>query len=525
MTIGNIKFSQLPELPLANITAATIAPVVENNINYKMSMANLTNYVSNSGNITATSVSASGNVTGSYILGNGSQLTGVVSSYGNANVAAYLPTYTGALAGANVSVSGNVTGAYVLGNGSQLTSISGASVTGTVANAAYATTAGSAGTATSATTAGTVTGNAQANITSVGTLTGLNASGAISTSGNVTGNYILGNGSQLTGLPAVYGNANVAAYLASGTDSSNIVTTGNVSGTYFLGNGSQLTGLPQSYGNANVAAYLPTYTGNITADAISTTGNITAPFYVGNGSLLTGVTASFPTNITGTTVSVTGNVTGGNILSLGIVSASANIISNGYILGNGRFLSGIDALAPNAFGNIVANGTPVLAPTANATLIMAAGNGIIMVGNAVSDTITISVDPAMVVNYANSAGTATSATTAVTATSATTAGTVTSPSQTAITSVGTLTSLTVSGFVTANSVTSQNFLTAGASSPFSRGTLSLKADTKANILATSGTAGYVVCVSDSPTYAGRLAYWTTTAPAKWRYVDDNTAVT
>jgi hypothetical protein len=37
-----------------------------------------------------TGISASGNITGSYILGNGSQLTGVASSYGNADVANYL---------------------------------------------------------------------------------------------------------------------------------------------------------------------------------------------------------------------------------------------------------------------------------------------------------------------------------------------------------------------------------------------------------------------------------------------------
>ena len=40
-----------------------------------------------------------------------------------------------------------------------------------------------------------------------------------------------------------YGNANVAAYLAAGTNTSNIITTGNVSGNYFIGNGSQLTGI------------------------------------------------------------------------------------------------------------------------------------------------------------------------------------------------------------------------------------------------------------------------------------------
>ena len=71
MTIGNIKFSQLPDLPLANVTAATIAPVVENSTNYKLSLANISSYVTNGGNITANSVSVSGNITTGNILTNG----------------------------------------------------------------------------------------------------------------------------------------------------------------------------------------------------------------------------------------------------------------------------------------------------------------------------------------------------------------------------------------------------------------------------------------------------------------------
>jgi hypothetical protein len=57
--------------------------------------------------------------------------------------------------------------------------------------------------------AGTVISNAQANITSVGTLSSLSVTGTVTTAGNITGNYIFGNGSQLTGLPATYSNSNV----------------------------------------------------------------------------------------------------------------------------------------------------------------------------------------------------------------------------------------------------------------------------------------------------------------------------
>jgi hypothetical protein len=44
---------------------------------------------------------------------------------------------------------------------------------------------------------------------------------------------------------------------------------GNISANYFVGNGSQLTGIASTYGNANVAAYLATYTGNISAGNIN----------------------------------------------------------------------------------------------------------------------------------------------------------------------------------------------------------------------------------------------------------------
>jgi hypothetical protein len=100
----------------------------------------------------------------------------------------------------DVTTTANVSGAYVIGNGSALSSLTGANVTGTVANATYATSAGSATTATSAVTANTVTNAAQANITSVGTLTSLSVTGNITSSGNISGNYILGNGSALTGI-------------------------------------------------------------------------------------------------------------------------------------------------------------------------------------------------------------------------------------------------------------------------------------------------------------------------------------
>ena len=181
-----------------------------------------------------------------------------------------------------LSVNGNVAGSYFVGNGSALTSISGASVTGNVANATYAVSAGSAG---SAVTAEQVTFAVQANITGVGTLGNLSVSGNttvgnlstggfVSATGNVTGNVFIGNGSQLTGITSSYGNANVVANLAA-LGSNPVSTTGNVTGGNVNAAGLSLS--------SNVISAINS-TSNIT-----TTANISANYYIGNGSQLTGV--------------------------------------------------------------------------------------------------------------------------------------------------------------------------------------------------------------------------------------------
>ena len=348
----------------------------------------------------------SANISGAYILGNGSQLTGIGATYGNANVAANLAAF-----GSNpISTSGNITAGYFAGNGSLLTNITAGNITGTVANATYALNANAATYATNAvqaatanvansvaganvsgtvanatyalnsnaatfatqatfagtanavaganvsgtvanatyalnanastystnaiqanvanvansvaganvsgtvanatyalnanasTFAGTVTTAAQPNITSLGIQTAINTSGNVSATGNITGSYFLGNGSQLTGLPVqpgTYGNANVAANLAAFATNP-ISTSGNITAGYFFGNGSGLTDINAAnivgaYGNANVANFLGNGFGSNT---IVTTGNITT------GNLLTGGQ-----------VSATGNITGANINS------------------------------------------------------------------------------------------------------------------------------------------------------------------------------------------------------------------
>lgn len=132
-------------------------------------------------------INSVGNVTASYFIGNGSALTGITASPAGSNTQIQFNN-SGALGANSTFTINTATGVLSApnfnGNGAALTSIAGANVTGTVANATYATSAGSATTATSATTAGTVTTAAQPNITSTGTLTSVSVSGT-ATIGNI----------------------------------------------------------------------------------------------------------------------------------------------------------------------------------------------------------------------------------------------------------------------------------------------------------------------------------------------------
>ena len=230
-----------------------------------------------SGNITASNVNvtgeivAVGNVTGNYILGNGALLTGVITSVANinsgtSNITVVSPggNITVGIAGtSNVAVfsstgqnitgylttSGNITGLNFIGNGSTLTNLTGANVTGTVANATYATSAGSATSATSATTAGTVTTAAQPNITSVGTLSSLTVSGNI-TAGNLTGATLV-SATNLAGTITTAAQPNITSIGSLGTLT---VNSGNITGAVIINAGANSVGnIGSSTGYFNTA--------------------------------------------------------------------------------------------------------------------------------------------------------------------------------------------------------------------------------------------------------------------------------
>lgn len=148
-----------------------------------------------------------------------------------------------------------------------------------------------------------VTGNIDGgNVNVVGNVTG----GNLDVTNDVVSNQLLAANLSLSG--------NVLSIINS---TSNITTTGNVSSNYFIGNGSQLTGITVGAGsqilngNSNVSvaansnvtisvagvsnvAVFDT-TGEYVTGTISATGNITGSYFIGNGSALTGITAGTTT--------------------------------------------------------------------------------------------------------------------------------------------------------------------------------------------------------------------------------------
>ena len=163
----------------------------------------------------------------------------------------------------------------------------------------------------------------------------VSATGFVSAVGNVTGAYIFGNGSQLTGLPAGYANSNAVAYGEAGW-AGNIIPSANA--TYSLGTAA----------NQWKSLYLSNSTLYLANVAIN----------MGSGNVLQVAGSNVVTAGANNAISTAGNVTGGNILTGGVVSATGNV-TGGNINTNNIVSSGTL--------NVVAT-TIALAPTGNVTM-------------------------------------------------------------------------------------------------------------------------------------------------------------
>ena len=350
-----------------------------------------------------------GNVSAGNLSGNGAAISNITGA--NVTGAVAYATTANSVAGANVSgavnlanyasvansVAGsNVSGAVNLANyASVANSVAGANVSGAVANATYALTSGSSN------TAGTVTTNAQPNITSVGTLTGLTVAGNILPNANVT--YNLGSSTQRWKDLYLSGNTIDLNGSTISSDANGITLTNPLGGTFtVVGTGSSNTATVVNGNSSIVIQANSEIDFNVTG-----TSNIVV---ISSNGIATSANAN-----------ITGNLTAGNISTGGTLVATGNITG-----GNLKTSNGVYSATADITGNLT-TGNANLGNTATANYF--AGNG-----SALSS-----------ITGANVTGTVANATYAVSSGSATTAGTVTTASQPNITSVGTLTSLSVSG--------------------------------------------------------------------------------
>ena len=349
---------------------------VVNNITYQFSNVGntWTRILSTANIITANTlvsngiISAAGNVSGNYILGNGSQLTGIsinpsniasgtsnvsiVSAGGNAtvniggtsNVAVFATTgeyVTGIIsASGNIISAANITGGNIL-TGGAISATGTLSVSGntTVANVS----AGSIS-AGSLSTSGLI--SATANVIGGNILT----AGLISAAGTVTGSSHLGSVISVT-ANITGGNVLTGGLSISGNVIGNILPAANI--TYDLGSNTQRW---RDLWLSNSTIYL----GNSTISANATALVMTNP--AGGQTVLTG--AGGASQITGAIVSATGNVTGGNVLTAGLVSATGNVTGN-YFVGNGSQLTGIASSGGNLWvvGRIATYYVPIVSGT------------------------------------------------------------------------------------------------------------------------------------------------------------------
>jgi hypothetical protein len=271
-------------------------------------------------------VSAAGNVTGNYIIGNGSQLTGLQSFVGatgptgltgstgiQGNVGATGVAGTNGATGAS-GIQGNIGATGVAGtNGATGASgiqgnIGATGVAGTngatgpigatgafsntltsdidgagfgISNISFVTATGNVTSANVFATrlSGTLSTAAQPNVTLLGTLTSLSVSGNVQVGTNIgTIGFVSAAGNVVGGNVTALANISSGNILTTGT----VSATGNVTGDYFIGNGSQLTGISTS-SSANLAVltrddgvvYFPITSGFLIL--LTRTGNVSIP--------------------------------------------------------------------------------------------------------------------------------------------------------------------------------------------------------------------------------------------------------
>jgi len=309
---------------------------------------------------------ATGNVEAARFIGDGSHLTGLVTTLqdvaDNGNVSSNTIQLTNADVG--LKATGNVEAARFIGDGSHLTGL----VT-TLQDVAD-------------------NGNVSSN-----TIQLTNADVGLKATGNVEAARFIGDGSHLTGLVTtlqdVADNGNVSSNTIQLTNADvGLKATGNVEAARFIGDGSHLTGLVTDLqsvvDNGNVSSNTIQLTN---ADVgLKATGNVEAARFIGDGSSLTGI--SFASNledivlggnVTSQTIHIqnavslttTGNVgiantnpmcdlaVGSNVcvndISSNILTVDGNILAHKLTLDSIQITGGIPLQSVTYYGNTTSN--------------------------------------------------------------------------------------------------------------------------------------------------------------------------
>ena len=321
-----------------------------NNFNQLFATAGITGIANGTSNVSIPQ--ANGNVTISsagtanvlIVTGTGVNVAGTLNSSGLATLSNLSVTGTTISTGTiqslsdvtavDLAASANITAAgFLFGDGgfiSNITAVSNLAVT-SISN-------GSTSVATTGSGANVVVSVGGVSNVAVFATTGEFVTGVISASGNITGGNILTAG-LISAASTITSSANITGIniLTGGL----VSATGNITGNYILGNGSQLTGVDATQiinGTSN--AKVVSSGGNI-AVGIGGTSNVTV--FSTTGAFITGQT------------SVSGNVTGGNLLTGGLISATANVIAN-----NGMFTNIVNTASftgdiVSVTGNVTAN--------------------------------------------------------------------------------------------------------------------------------------------------------------------------
>ena len=326
--LGNISATKIQN-------GTSVVQIVDPNGNANVSINGTSNVAvfANTG-VYVSRLIATGNIsTGNYILGNGAFLSGLPATYSNANVADFLPVYSGNIAAAYVSVSGNVVGGNIL-------TLGNVSAQGTI----------------------NATGNIVTNGYFVGTFVG-----------NVTGNFVVP-GSNTQVIFNTSGNADAVAGMTYNKGSNTFSVLGVISAQANVVGGNLLTaGLISATSTVTSAA-------TITGGNLATGGTVSASGNITGANLLTAGIVSATTTITGGnlatggTISASSNITGGNLITSGLISAAANIYSNATI----HVLNDIDAggniAATNYTGTLVSVVGNITGANIFASIVSASGN-------------------------------------------------------------------------------------------------------------------------------------------------------